>query len=172
MSYENEAGRTVPQKGQNGAAFVMILDPATGQPVGPANSDELAAIEAGIGAPADAEAAAGNGSLVAIIKNIRTRLAGLLGVVPQMSAGGHISAQTTAAGTTYAEFGAQACKQFTLVNDTGTDLQVQQGGAGAALTIFAGDKFTFFGLTNTNQLGVKRKDSATTQVTVTGRWES
>jgi hypothetical protein len=58
------------------------------------------------------------------------------------------------------------------MNDTGTKLEVQQGGAGAAFPILDGQYFPFFGITNANQISVRRADTSTTQVTVKARWEA
>lgn len=106
------------------------------------------------------------------LKVIATALAGVLGVTPQMASGGNISAQTANPGTSYTAFGSQACKQVTVVNDTGTTILVQQGAAGVGVPIFDQSAFTFFGLSNANALGVKRKDDGNTQVTVAARWEA
>lgn len=95
-----------------------------------------------------------------------------VGVAPQMASGGNISAQTANPGTTYTAFGSQACKQLTVVNDTGTTILVQQGGAGVGVPIFDQSAFTFFGLSNANALGLKRKDDGNMQVTVAARWEA
>jgi len=187
---------------------------------GDASAANQATANAALGAPADAEAT-GNGTIIAVLKRIRTllgnigagvasgslrvtvatddglhakigevqanptantvldrlkaiatALAGLLGVTPQMASGGNISAQTANPGTTYTAFGSQACKQVTIVNDTGTTILVQQGAAGVGVPIFDQSAFTFFGLSNANALGVKRKDDSNTQVTVAARWEA
>lgn len=187
---------------------------------GDASAANQATANAALGAPADAEAT-GNGTIVAVLKRIRTllgnigagaasgslrvtvatddglhaklgevqasptantvldrlksiatALAGLLGVTPQMASGGNIAAQTNNPGSTYAAFGSQACKQVTVVNDTGTTILVQQGAAGVGVPIFDQSAFTFFGIANANVLGVKRKDEGNTQVTVAARWEA
>lgn len=140
-------------------------------PTGAATSALQDVTNAALGAPADAEAT-GNGSQIAILKRLRTLLSGLLGVVPQMGGGGHASVQTANPGTGYALLAAQACKQVTIINDTGTTILVQQGGAGVGVPVFDQTAFTFFGLTNANNLGVKRKDDSNTQVTVALRWEA
>lgn len=93
-------------------------------------------------------------------------------VIPRMREGGNVSVQTAAVGTNYATFGAQACRQFTVCNDTGTAVEVQQDGAGVAIPVADGAYFTFFGITNASQLGVRRKDTSNTQVTVKARWEA
>ena len=120
------------------------------------------------GAATAASQATGNASLAAIA----SALAGLLGVVPQMASGGHLAVTAAAAGTTFVAIAAQACKQLTVINNTGTVLEAQQGGSGVAVPIFAGQAFTFFGLTNANQLGLRRVDQSTTPVTAHARWEA
>lgn len=153
------------------------------------------------GAPADAAAAADDSTagIIALIKRSLTRWTTLLGrlptalgvktaaasfpvvlasdqaalgVVPQLSSGGHLAAQTAAGGTAYTAFGAQACKQLTIFNGTGVDIGVTVGGAGVEVPVLAGTYYTFFGLTNANQLSVRRVDNSTTQVTVAARWEA
>jgi hypothetical protein len=89
-----------------------------------------------------------------------------------MNAGGNTSVQSAAVGTNYATFAAQACTQVTIVNDTGTDVEFRQDAAGVALTVKDGNIFSIFGLTNASQIGVRRKDTSNTQVTVKARWES
>jgi hypothetical protein len=93
-------------------------------------------------------------------------------VVPRMVSGGHLSLQTANPGTSYALFGSQACKQLTISNQTGFLIQVQQGGSGVGFEVPAGAVVPFFGLTNANQLGIKRADNSNAQVTVTARWEA
>ena len=169
-------------------------------PVGAATAAAQATTNAALGAPADAEAT-GDGSIVGLLKRLRTLLAalplptgastsanqttgnaslasiagylaGLLGVVPQMTSGGHLAVTTSATSGAYVDFAAQACKQVTLVNNTGTTLEVQQGGSGVAIALFPGVPFTLFGITNMNTIGVRRVDLSTTQVTVQARWEA
>lgn len=93
-------------------------------------------------------------------------------IVPRMVSGGHLSLQTASTGATYAVFASQACKQLTVSNQTGVLIEVQQGGSGVGFQVPAGAVIPFFGLTNANQLGVKRADNGNTQVTVTARWEA
>jgi hypothetical protein len=106
------------------------------------------------------------------LKTLATLLGGLLGVVPQMNSGGNTSATTTSAGNTYQPFGSQACKQLTVVNDTGFTILVQQGASGVGVPVFNQSAFTFFGIANANALGVKRKDENVSQVVVQARWEA
>lgn len=93
-------------------------------------------------------------------------------VAPAMGSGGNLSATTAAIGTNYTAFASQACLQATIVNDSGVTIEVQQGGAGVAIPVWDQTTFTFFGITNMNQLGVRRKDTSNVQVAVLARWES
>lgn len=93
-------------------------------------------------------------------------------VLPSMASGGNISAQTNATGTNYTAFASQACKQLTLSNQSGTTIEVRQGGAGVGFQIPTGAFYTFFGLTNSNQLEIRRVDTSNTQITITARWEA
>ncbi len=92
--------------------------------------------------------------------------------LPAMAAGANVSLTTNATGSNFQGFGSQACKQVTIVNDTGTKLDVRQDGGGALLRLPDGAIYTFFGLTNLNQLQVRRTDQSNTQVVVSGRWEA
>lgn len=94
------------------------------------------------------------------------------GVVPLMGSGGMLAVATTATGANFILLASQACKQVTIANNTGVIIEIQQGAAGVALPIFVGSYFTFFGLTNANQLGMRRNDQAATVVTAQARWEN
>lgn len=93
-------------------------------------------------------------------------------VIPSMFNGGNISVQTAATGTNYTAFASQVCKQLTLSNQSGVTIEVRQGAEGVALQIPTGAFYTFFGITNANQLDVRRVDTQNTQVTITARWEA
>lgn len=93
-------------------------------------------------------------------------------IVPIMENGGNGSVTTAAAGANYTALAAQACHHVTIVNDTGTKLEVQQNTAGTALRIPDGQFYTFYGIKDASQLGVRRADTSNSQVTATYRWES
>ena len=93
-------------------------------------------------------------------------------VEPVMNAGGNIALATAAAGANFTAFVAQACHQLTICNDTGTTIEVRQGGAGVAIPVFDRTYFTLFGLANASQIEARRADQAGTSVTVKARWES
>lgn len=93
-------------------------------------------------------------------------------VHPGFKSGGNLVVSTNANGTGFVVFSSQACAQVTVVNDTDVTLEVQQGGAGAACPVLAQSSFTFFGVSNANQLGVRRKDKGADVLEVCARWES
>ena len=88
---------------------------------------------------------------------------------PVMTNGGNLSVSS---GSNFVAFGTQALKQLTLVNNTGVTIEFQQGGAGVAIPISDKDAFSIFGITNANQIGVRRVDAVATAVTIHARWES
>lgn len=145
---------------------IVLADPVSGEPYKAA------------GGTGGGDASAANQlTEIARLEAVRDRLPSSLdnsklSTIPAMTTGGNVSAQTTALGTTYQAFGSQACKQLTVSNQTGTTIEVQQGGTGVGFEIPTGAMMPFYGLSNANALGIRRKDQATTQVTVTARWES
>ena len=89
-------------------------------------------------------------------------------VTPVMSSAGNISLSFA---NNWAQLPDQVANQVALVNDSGTKIEVRQGGSGAGLRVLSDTTFTFFGIKNLNQLWVRRVDQSTTQVTITGRWD-
>jgi hypothetical protein len=86
--------------------------------------------------------------------------------------GGNGSVQTSATGATYVALTSQAAKRVTLFNNSGTALEVRQGGSGVAVPVASAATFTFEGLANANELSVRRVDVSNTQVTAVYRWEA
>ena len=93
-------------------------------------------------------------------------------VIPSMTNGGNLSVTTAATGTNWTAFASQALKQLTVSNQTGTNIEFRQDGTGVGLIIPAGAIFTFFGITNANQIEARRTDTSNSQVTITARWEA
>ena len=85
--------------------------------------------------------------------------------------GGNMNVSTSATGTAYTAFSSQVCSQLTISNDTGTKLDVRQGGAGDPFRVLDSTYYTFFGITDASQISVKRTDNSVTPVTVYARWE-
>jgi hypothetical protein len=83
---------------------------------------------------------------------------------------GNLSVQTENPGTDWAVLDSQAAYKATISNQTGTSISVRQGGAGDAFIIPTGQIFEFEGISNTDQLSIKRTDESNTQVSVVFRW--
>jgi uncharacterized coiled-coil protein SlyX len=92
-------------------------------------------------------------------------------VIPSMTSGGNIEKATNVDGTTYEAFASQACKQLTISNQSGVAIEFQQGGSGVAFPIPNGIMLTIFGITNANQIAIRRTDTSATPVTIPARWE-
>lgn len=91
---------------------------------------------------------------------------------PVMVASGNSSVQTAATGTNWTALGLDTkCEQVTIVNDTGTKLEVRQGGTGTGLRILDQSVYTLYAVGNLTNLEVRRVDTSNTQVTATFRWE-
>jgi hypothetical protein len=116
--------------------------------------------------------ATGNTSLGSINTKIPALDSSRVPVIPSMAGGGNIAVTTAATGTNFTAFASQACKQLTISNQSGTVVEVRQGATGVALQIPTGAFYTFFGISNANQLDVRRTDVSNTQITLTARWEA
>jgi hypothetical protein len=73
---------------------------------------------------------------------------------------------TDATGTNYTAFSSQACTTLSISNPSTTDIEYRRGGAGAAMPIAAGASYLVLGITNANQIDVRRKDTSNTQITI------
>lgn len=69
-------------------------------------------------------------------------------------------------GTDYITFPALACAFIDIVNHTGADIQYRRNGAGEYITVPTGQSRLVEGITNANQIGVRRSDSSTYSVTL------
>lgn len=78
---------------------------------------------------------------------------------------GNGSTTTAATGTNWTALPSHQTKEVSFVNLSGTSISVRYG-AGVGLSLPNGTGFTFKGVTNTNQLQVKRTDNSNTQVAV------
>lgn len=82
------------------------------------------------------------------------------------------SVQTNVDGISYVTLTSATCKQVTIYNNSGTDLQVQRNGSGSAITIEDGVWYMLRGITNAAQIGIRRLDNSTSQVTAQYEIES
>lgn len=76
------------------------------------------------------------------------------------------SAQTAATGSNWTALSSQACFECTILNTTGTTIEIRRGGSGTGLPIPSGNAYTFRAITNANQLSIRRVDTSNTQVAV------
>jgi hypothetical protein len=96
-----------------------------------------------------------------------------LSVVNATVTGGAIEAQTDGAdGSTWVAYGSQACTVLDLFNNTGTDIEYRRGGAGVAITVADGLSRQVRGITNANEIEVRRVDLSATQVTIPAEFYS
>lgn len=91
-------------------------------------------------------------------------------VTPFMTKGGNVSVLANG-GANPVTFPSQSCSQLTIANNTGAVIEFQQDANGPYFPLFTGTYYTIFGITNSNQISVRRVDQAVTGVTVTARWE-
>jgi hypothetical protein len=87
------------------------------------------------------------------------------------TASGIFTVTSAATGTNWTTFSSNQATKVAVSNQTGTTLEVRQGGTGSGFAIPTGTIFTFAGITNTNQLSLRRVDTSNTQVTASARWE-
>ncbi len=83
---------------------------------------------------------------------------------------GAISLTTFTTGTNWTAFEATPAKQLSVVNASGTSLDVRRN-EGAALTIPTGFGWQFRGITDASQISVRRTDQSNSPVTVVAEWE-
>jgi len=171
----------IPALGQStmaGSMPIVIASDQTAIPILNANLDAalstlateatLANVETNIGALIDASwTGSGAGSVIAILKAIWDEISG-----GASGSAANDSVSTSAVGATYVALNTVAAERVSVINDTGVDLELRQGGSGVAIPVFAGSFFTFAGIANANELDVRRVDLSNTQVTVKYRLEA
>lgn len=69
-------------------------------------------------------------------------------------------------GATFVAFANQLCDQLCIENNTSYIIEVQKGGTGNTLQIQPGSSRLFGGISNANQLAIRRLDQTATTVTV------
>lgn len=74
---------------------------------------------------------------------------------------------TSATGTTWVAFASQACNGLDVINTTGTALEYRRDGAGLTVYIADSSSRMIGGITNANQIQMRRQDVSNTQVTFT-----
>lgn len=79
---------------------------------------------------------------------------------------------SASAGSSWGTYANQACRSLDIVNTTGTDIEYRRGGAGLSIKIPNDSAREILGITNANQISVRRVDLVGTTVSVTAEWLS
>jgi hypothetical protein len=103
---------------------------------------------------------------LAALVEISTKLNVVPTTLPRTGAATIMACQTAGDGATWAAFANQACTCLSLVNNSGQDLEFRRGGAGNALPLLNRMAYLVVGLTNANQVSIRRIDQSNTQVTL------
>lgn len=74
--------------------------------------------------------------------------------------------QTAVTGTNFTALTSLLCYEVCFSNNTGQDISVRKVGGSVEFVVFAGTMMTFDGITNSNQLELRRTDTSNTQVTI------
>lgn len=74
--------------------------------------------------------------------------------------------QTAATGTNWVAFTSQACVALDIANNSGVTIEYRRGAAGTAMQIPAYSSRMVVGITNANQIDVRRTDTSNTQITI------
>jgi hypothetical protein len=86
--------------------------------------------------------------------------------VPTAGASTILALTTAATGTNFTAFSDAACIALDIVNNTGVTIEYRRGGAGVAMQIPPDAARMVIGITNANQISVRRTDTSNTQVTI------
>lgn len=77
-----------------------------------------------------------------------------------------MSLTTAATGTNYTAFSSQTCNALDIVNTSSVAIEYRRGGTGNAMTILSGSSRLVVGITNANEIDVRRVDTSNTQITI------
>ena len=77
-----------------------------------------------------------------------------------------LSLTTAATGTNYTAFSWQTCQSLDIVNTSSVAIEYRRGATGNAMTILSGSSRLVVGITNANQIDVRRVDTSNTQITI------
>jgi hypothetical protein len=86
--------------------------------------------------------------------------------VPLAGSATILTLTTNATGTTWTAFGSQSCNALDLTNSTSVAIEYRRGGAGNAMQVLSGASRLIVGITNANQIEVRRVDTSNTQITI------
>jgi hypothetical protein len=73
---------------------------------------------------------------------------------------------TAATGTNWTAFSSQACDALDLTNSSSVAIEYRRGATGNAMQVLSGASRLIVGITNANQIDVRRVDTSNTQITI------
>ncbi|AEY69593.1 hypothetical protein PEp14_0004 [Erwinia phage PEp14] len=161
MSYQNKAGRQEAQKGAAGGAFVIIVD-MDGNPVavGGGSGTDLTPLVSRFG---DVSGNPAMNTLLGRLNDITKAVS-----APKFTYVNGTVQTTAANGTDFVAFPNLGAEMLDITNDTGADLEYRRNGSANTFPILNGQSRLIQGITNINQISVRRTDTGTTQVKVKG----
>ncbi len=71
-----------------------------------------------------------------------------------------------ATGANYTAFSSQTCQSLDIVNTSSVAIEYRRGATGNAMTILSGSSRLVVGITNANEIDVRRVDQSNTQITI------
>jgi len=77
-----------------------------------------------------------------------------------------LSLTTAATGANYTAFSSQTCQSLDIVNTSSVAIEYRRGAAGNSMIILNGSSRLVVGITNANQIDVRRVDQSNTQITI------
>jgi hypothetical protein len=86
--------------------------------------------------------------------------------VPGASSVTILSLTTAATGTNYTAFSSQTCQALDIVNTSSVAIEYRRGATGNSMTILSGSSRLVVGISNANQIDIRRVDQSNTQITL------
>jgi hypothetical protein len=118
------------------------------------------------GALTDAELRAAAVPVSGPLTDVELRAAAVPVSVPLAVSATILTLTTAATGTNWTAFGSSACDALDLTNSTSGAIEYRRGGAGNGMQVLSGASRLIVGISNANQIEVRRVDTSNTQVTV------
>jgi len=77
-----------------------------------------------------------------------------------------LSLTTAATGSNYTAFASTTCNSLDIVNTSSVAIEYRRGATGSSMTILSGSSRLVVGISNANQIDVRRVDQSNTQITI------
>lgn len=100
------------------------------------------------------------------LTNTELRASPIPAGVPSATSVVIMSLTTAATGSNYTAFSSQTCNSLDIVNSSSVSIEYRRGAAGNSMTILSGSSRLVVGITNANQIDVRRVDLSNTQITI------